>query len=91
MKKKVDSEPIKKPDELLSITENINSTPIKMSFLIFIIFIIITSDVFVEKIMGNNKNYIEGRNVTTQGACIQGLLMSIVYLLLYTLVVNDYL
>ena len=90
MTKKIDSEPIPRPDELISVVENISSTPVKMSFLIFILFIIITSDVFVEKVMGNNKNFVEGRNVSTQGVFLQGLLMSILYLFLYTLVINDY-
>lgn len=91
MKKKVDSEPIQKPDELLSVTENMSFVPVKMSILVFILFIIITSDVFVEKVMGNDKNLIDGRNVSTRGVFIQGLIMSIMYLLIYILVINNFL
>ena len=77
------------PDDIFSLFEGIGFKKIKISFFIFIIFILISSDVFVDRILSGNDGYVEGRYVTDKGTMIQGLVMAICYIVISCLVDLD--
>lgn len=87
---KNDSEIIGEPDDLTSMVGIIGFKPIKISIFIFIMFILINSNVFIDRILSKNKSYVEGRIVTEKGALVQGLLLSLWYLLINTLITHDF-
>ena len=74
------------PDDIFSLAEGIGFKKIKISFFIFIIFILISSDVFVDRILSGNDGYVEGRYVTDKGTMIQGVVMTICYIVISCLI-----
>lgn len=73
-----------------SSTDTIIST-LKTSVFVFILFILLSSDVFIDRILSTSDNsYAEGRNCTTKGTIVQGLILSIGFILIHTLILNDY-
>lgn len=79
------------PDDVTSIIGAIGSKTFKISVLIFILFIIINSDVFIDRILSDKAGtYVEGRHPTGKGTVIQGMLLSVGYILLHVLVSCDY-
>lgn len=82
----------KVPDDITSLFSGLGTQKIKLSLFIFILFIFISSDVFVDRVLSNKKNtYVEGRILTSRGAMVQGLIMSFCYIIITLLVENDYL
>ena len=61
---------------------------IKIAVFLFIIFIAISSDVFIEKVWPINAS--DGRSANMKGITIQGLTMSFSYLIVNSLVKNEY-
>jgi hypothetical protein len=89
----MDSESISpsSPDDVTSLIGAVGGNTFKMSFLLFIIFILLTSDVFIENILSSKDNsYAEGRGVTLKGAVTQGLILSICYIILNILISSEY-
>jgi len=72
-------------------THNNKTTKIfKISLFIFLIFILLSSQIFIEKLESWNKSLVYERNVTENGIIIQGVLLSIGYIVINELVSNDY-
>lgn len=72
----------KKPDDFMSIFMDFFSTlNYKLLMFIFIIFIFITSDIFVEKILGKIDGTVNHREPTSKGAFMQGLFMVFFYMI----------
>ena len=64
------------------------SSPIKVALFLFILFIAISSDVFIEKVMGSTMS--NGRCPNSKGIITQGLTMSCGFLFINYLVDNRY-
>lgn len=74
---KRDSDPItvckKGPDDFMKmIVEIFSEIQYKLFFFIFIIFIILNSDVFVNRILGKFSNTLDGHRITSWGTVLQG-------------------
>ena len=68
------------------------SSIFKIALFIFILFIVINSDVFIDKILSSDDNtFAEGRHATAKGTFVQGLIISIGYICLHMLVSTGYL
>ena len=89
-KKNEDSEDIyvdTPPDDVTSLFESLGYKKIKISLFLFIIFIFMSSDVFIERVLaGKDDIYASGRHATPRGICVQGILMSIGYILISMLI-----
>lgn len=82
----------KEPDDITSIVYGIGSNVFKTTIFIFILFILLHSDVFVDRVLSSSDNkFVEGREVTTGGMLIQGILLSLGYILISVLIHCDYL
>ena len=80
-----------RPDEMSSIVSCIGSNTFKIAFLLFILFIIISSDVFIDGVLAvSGKNYTDGRYPTTQGVMAQGVILALCYILIHTLATCGY-
>jgi hypothetical protein len=79
------------PDDISSIIMGLGINTFKTSIFLFILFILISSDVFIDRILSSSDNkYAEGRHCTTKGTVIQGLLLSIGYIFINTLITCNY-
>jgi len=79
------------PDDITSVIVGLGMEKIKASFFIFILFIFICSDVFVDRILSNKNNtYVKGRTVNSKGVIAQGLLLSLGYIAITIFIENDY-
>ena len=89
-----DSESInvrREPDDITSLVFGLGVQKIKAAFFLFILFIFICSDVFVDRILSDKNNtYVEGRNVTSKGIVVQGALLSLGYIVITILIENEY-
>jgi hypothetical protein len=74
----------------MSITGAIGIKPFKIAIFLFFIFIVLSSDVFIDRMLANNPSYVEGRHVTSSGAVAQGMLLSICYIIIHVLVTCDF-
>ena len=75
------------PDDVTSIFEGIGFNNFKIAIFLFILFILLTSDVFIDRVLSTKDgSYTDGRNVNGKGAVAQGLLLSIGYIAINTLV-----
>jgi len=64
---------------------------LKVAIFLFILFIILSSDVFVDRVLATScSDSVIGRQCTAKGAIIQGVLLSVGYMGIQTLVTNDY-
>jgi uncharacterized protein YqhQ len=62
----------------------------KLSFLTFVMFVLIMSDVFVERVMGKaNLGLIQGRIPTKKGICAQGVILVIALIVLDFLISHE--
>lgn len=79
------------PDDITSIISGVGMKTIKTSIFIFILFILISSDVFVDRVLSTPDNmYAEGRHCNAKGTMVQGVLLSIGFILINTMVCYDY-
>ncbi len=68
----------------------LSSVPLKMAVLLYIVFIIINSTVFIEYcIEPLGKSYHDGNGVTEVGTYLQGLFLVVGYMIMYALVANE--
>ncbi len=68
----------------------IGTQTLKISVLLFLLFILLSSDVFIDRVLSSVSTYVEGRHCTTKGMIAQGVLLSIGYIIIHTLVSYDY-
>jgi hypothetical protein len=69
-----------KPDDLGSaIMGFLSGMNYKLLFFLFLIFIFLTSDIFVEKILARINGAVNGHEISTKGTLIQGLLLVLMY------------
>lgn len=62
----------------------------KLGLMTFVIFVLIMSDVFVERVMGKAKlGLIDGRTPTKKGICAQGLIIVIALIILDFLISHE--
>jgi len=77
-----DSDPIyaaKKPDDMMTMLNNmIGDIPFKFLFLIFVVFLLISSDTFISRVLGKFDGAVELRCPTSYGTLIQGLVLVLV-------------
>jgi hypothetical protein len=79
------------PDNIISVASGIGFDTCKIAVFLFILFIFLSSDVFVDRILSSPDNtYAEGRYCTTKGTIIQGLLLSFGFIIIHTLVTCGY-
>lgn len=80
------------PDDVTSVLTSPGLGVFKTAFFIFILFILVCSDVFVDKILSTSDNrFTEGRCPTSQGAALQGVIVALSYIILHTLITVGYL
>lgn len=78
-------------DDITSIITGIGSHTLKTALFLFILFILISSDVFIDRILSSSNNtYAEGRQCTSKGTVVQGVLLSIGFIIIHMLVTNNY-
>ena len=72
---------------VISLVTGLGLGSFKTSIFLLILFILLHSDVFVDRILASPDNsYVEGREVTTKGMLVQGILLSVGYILINILV-----
>lgn len=75
------------PDDITSIAGAIGAKNFKVAIFLFILFIFISSDVFIDRILsGKDSTYVDGRHTTGKGTIAQGLLLSLGYIIISVLV-----
>lgn len=65
-------------------------TNIKQYIILFIIFLIVRSDLFVDNVLSLSSAAVKGRVVSSYGVIIQGLALVCIYILAYYMLVNNY-
>ena len=79
------------PDDVTSILSGLGIHTFKTSVFLFILFILISSDVFIDRVLSSSDNkYAEGRNCTARGTVVQGVILSLGYILIHTLITCNY-
>lgn len=79
------------PDDVTSIISVIDPRTIKTSVFLFILFILVSSDVFIDRVLSSADNaYAEGRTCTQKGTLAQGLVIAIGFIIIHTLITKDY-
>jgi hypothetical protein len=79
-------------DTLASMLVSPGANVLKTAVFIFILFIILCSDVFVDKVLSSSSNTLsEGRYPNTKGTVVQGIMLSLGYISIHCLVNNGYL
>lgn len=94
-KKQEDSEDLlddsNEPDDVTSIISGLGMGTFKTAVFLFILFILISSDVFIDRVLSSSDNsYAEGRHCTAKGTVVQGVLLSLGFILIHTLVTCNY-
>lgn len=75
------------PDDVTSIISGLGMNTFKISIFLFILFILISSDVFIDRVLSSPDNkYAEGRHCTTSGTVVQGVMLSLGYILIHVLI-----
>lgn len=91
---KRDSDPItvckKGPDDFMKMTVEIFSEiQYKLFFLIFIVFIILNSDVFINRILSKFSSTLDGHRITSWGTVLQGTFLVLGAIAIDALVKNN--
>jgi hypothetical protein len=77
------------PDDVTSLIP-LNTNIVKTTVFLFVLFILLHSDVFVDRVLSSSDNsYVEGRSLTTKGTIIQGVLLSLGYVLIHALISSE--
>ena len=80
----LDSEPIsvsKAPDDFGSMVfELIASINFKMAFLLLVVYLLLTSDVFINRVLSKFPGAVEYKNSTSYGTVITGVLLVLFYM-----------
>lgn len=88
----MDSEEIaepKKGDLINVIVDFMNEINYKLVFFLFMIFLLLSSDVFLAQILSNINGAMELNTVTTYGTIIQGLFLILFYIIADMLIKTD--
>lgn len=91
---KRDSDPItickKGPDDFMKMTvEILSEVQYKLFFLVFIIFVIINSDIFINRILGKFSHTMDGHRITSWGVVLQGTFLVLGAIAIDALVKNN--
>ena len=79
------------PDDVTSIISGLGMGTFKIAMFLFILFILISSDVFIDRVLSSPDNsYAEGRYCTAKGTVVQGILLSLGFIIIHTLVTCNY-
>lgn len=69
-------------DDFTSIfNDAITAVPYKLLFLLFLLFIIITSDVFVNRVLSRFSGAVDYKQATNYGVVIQGIMLVLAFML----------
>jgi hypothetical protein len=80
----------KAPDDVSVLVTGIGYNTLKKAFFILILFIIVHSDVFIDKVLSaSSKDLVSGRQCTDKGMLVQGMIVSIGFILLHILIEAD--
>lgn len=80
----------KEPDDVTSLLTGLGVGTLKTAVFLFILFIVVSSDVFIDRILSSTDNaYVEGRIPTTRGTLVQGVLLSLGYVCIHALIVGN--
>lgn len=75
------SEDIKKPDDLASALVGLFSiSNLKLIVFLFIIFLFVSSDIFIEKFLHKFNNAVNNREPTAKGVMIQGIVLILLFM-----------
>lgn len=75
------SEDLKKPDDLASTILGIFSiSNVKLVAFLFIIFLFVSSDIFIEKFLSRFNNTTIGREPTVKGTIVQGIVLVLLFI-----------
>jgi hypothetical protein len=87
-----DSEPIDdSPDDIASVISEMGSNTIKMFIILFIIVVIVNSDVFIDRVLSDSDGvYASGRHATGKGVLVQGVTVASLYVVFDLLTRHDY-
>lgn len=81
-----------KKDKKKEVTEQKNSEitiKIKNSVLLFLVFILLSTDVFIDQILTKFEGAVEGNSTTTTGVIIQAIFLVIGYILIETITTSS--
>jgi hypothetical protein len=84
------SDHVSVPSEENGQVSALNMKNIKISAFLFVLFVLINSDVFIDKILSTNSSYVEGRYATSSGVVIQGIVLTVCYIIIFVLVEHDF-
>ena len=75
------------PEDITSIFGVVSFSTLKISLFLFLTFIVINSDVFIDRVLSNkDETYASGRHPTGNGIVVQGVILVIMYMLFNMLV-----
>ncbi len=78
-----DCDPIDTPDELAEmLVQPFDAVNFKASFLLFFIFLFVSSNIFIDQILSRFNNVVEGGQITIKGIIIQGVILVIIFIIL---------
>lgn len=82
----IDSEPIRiaKPNDAVGtmFVDLLTKINFKIALFLIFMFLIVSSDVFVNRILSNFSGAVDGRNATNTGAFIQAMFLAISYIIM---------
>ncbi len=85
-----DSDPIirrNSPDDFTSIlVDSISGIPFKFLGLMFVMFVFVSSDVFINRILGNFTGAVEYKSPTSTGVVIQGMMLVVAMIVIDALI-----
>lgn len=76
----------KSSDMMHAVVDALTKVNYKLAFFVFFIFLFITSDIFVNKVLGHFSGAVEHQEPTLRGATLQGLFMVLLFLLMDLLI-----
>jgi hypothetical protein len=85
-----DSDSSNEGDFVSMIMDNIGKIPWKIAIILFILYIIINSDIFVNKVLSNITGTAVDGTITSKGIIVSGMILSIMYVLTDFLQKMDY-
>jgi hypothetical protein len=78
-------------DDVTSIFGAIGFDKFKISAFLFILFLLVSSDVFIDRILSDKDDtYVSGRSVTSKGTMAQSMIVALVYIVIAVLVECNY-
>ena len=79
------------PDDVTSMFGALGSDVVKMALFLFLYIIFLCSDVFIDRVLSTSDNrYVEGGQITDSGVFVQGILLSIGYIIMHVLISHEF-